>query len=334
MCAPAMTKRKRIQAALAGKAVDRVPVAFWRHWPGDDQDAESLARAALDFQRQFDLDFIKLPVSSTYAVDDYGVKHAYRGSPNGDREYLERAVKRPEDWDRIEPLDPHKGTYGLNLRAVRLVVEQKGADVPLVVTMFNPLAVAFYLAGDETALVHVRRHPERVQRALQALTETCARFAAAAIAEGADGIFLSVRAASYEVMSEEEYARFGRQGDLAVFEAAGRGWFNVLHLHGQHPMFVPLADYPAHAVNWHDRAAGPALSEAAGVFRGALMAGVEQQRVLLLGAPADVEAQVHDAIRQTAGRRLIVSPGCTYPLTVPHANLLAMRRAVETAGVQ
>jgi uroporphyrinogen-III decarboxylase len=25
-----MTKRERIRAALAGKAVDRVPVAFWR----------------------------------------------------------------------------------------------------------------------------------------------------------------------------------------------------------------------------------------------------------------------------------------------------------------
>ena len=32
------TKRKRLEATIAGEAVDRPPVALWRHWPGDDQD--------------------------------------------------------------------------------------------------------------------------------------------------------------------------------------------------------------------------------------------------------------------------------------------------------
>ena len=59
-----MTKRERIKAALAGETVDRVPVAFWRHWPGDDQKPDSLAMVALDFQLRYDLDFIKVPVSS------------------------------------------------------------------------------------------------------------------------------------------------------------------------------------------------------------------------------------------------------------------------------
>ena len=34
-----LTKQQRVQAALAGKPVDRVPVAFWKHWPMDDQGA-------------------------------------------------------------------------------------------------------------------------------------------------------------------------------------------------------------------------------------------------------------------------------------------------------
>ena len=110
-----ITKRERIKSALAGKAVDRVPIGFWRHWPGDDQHPESLASVALEFQRRYDLDFIKVPVSSTYCVDDYGSEHEYRGSLIGDREYLDPVIKNIDDWDRTQPLNVTKGKYGQHL---------------------------------------------------------------------------------------------------------------------------------------------------------------------------------------------------------------------------
>jgi uroporphyrinogen decarboxylase len=325
-----MTKRERVQAALAGKPLDRMPVAFWRHWPIDDQDAEALARATLEYQRRFDWDFIKVTPSHTYCVEDYGAKHAYRGKPIGDRDHLERVVKRIEDWDRIEPLDVHKGAYAQQLRCLRMVVEGRDSNTPVIQTVFNPIAMARFLA-DEAYIVHLRQAPGRVQRALTALTETCAAFSRAAIAEGADGVFLSTMAASYEVLSGEEYRQYGRPGDLAVLKAADGGWLNILHLHGQYPMFKGVTDYPVHVLNWHDRAAGPSLAEAAKLFPGALACGVEQYTLLHFGTPVEVEAQVQDAIEQTGGRRLIVAAGCTYPLTVPDGNLLAARQAVEKA---
>jgi len=325
-----MTKRERVKAALAGETVDRVPVSFWRHWPGDDQKPASLALVALDFQRRYDLDFIKVPVSSVYCVEDYGITHTYLGNYMGDREYLERVIRRVEDWDRIKPLDVHKGCYGWHLRALRMIIDQKEKDTPVIFTMFNPLAMAAYLAGDENLFVHLRSEPHRVLRALEALAETSARFVRAALDEGCDGIFLSTRFASYELTNEDEYRQFGRTGDLAVLAAASEGgWFNVLHLHGQHPMFIPLSDYPVQAVNWHDRTAWPGLAEAHKLVPHALMGGVEQYKTLHLGSPDDVKAQVRNAIQQTQGRRLIVTTGCTYPLDIPHSNLLAIRQAVE-----
>jgi len=190
--------------------------------------------------------------------------------------------------------------------------------------------MARFLA-DEAYVVHLRRDPERVGRALQALTETCSALAKAVITEGADGIYLSTMGASYEVMSPDEYRRFGRPGDLAALQAAQGGWLNILHLHGQHPMVAEVADYPVQGLSWHDRSAGPSLAEVAKIFPGTLVAGVEQFNVLHFEKPADVEAQVKDAIAQTGGRRLIVAAGCTYPLTAPECNLMAARKAVETA---
>ncbi len=326
-----MTKRERVQAALAGKPVDRVPVAFWRHWPIDDQDAEALTRATFAYQRQFDWDFIKVTPSHTYCIQDYGSKDVYRGRTIGDREHLERVVKRIEDWDRIEPLDVHKGAYGRQLRCLRMVLEQRDPNTPVIQTIFNPIGMARYLA-DEAYVVHLRREPERVERALAALTETCAAFAKAVIAEGADGIFLSTAGASFEVMNADEYRRFGRPGDLTVLKAASGGWLNILHLHGQNPMFTEVTDYPIQGLNWHDRAAGPSLTDGARLFPGVLLGGVEQFNLLHFGTPAEVEAQVHDAIAQMGGRRLIIAAGCTYPVTVSDGNLLAARHAVETAA--
>ena len=330
-----MTKKERIQATLDGKQVDRPPVALWRHWPIDDQDAGLLAERALDFQQRYDWDFIKIPPSSTYCIDDYGAKHDYKALPMGhwflgERTHMERVVKQINDWDRIEPLNVYKGTYGRILQCLKMVIDKRKPDIMVIQTVFNPINMARYLAGDEIYLAHLRRDPEKVTRALIALTETCVHFVRACIAEGADGIFISTSAASYDVMSAEEHKRFGRPYDLEVLAAAADGSFNILHIHGQQPMFAELADYPVHAVNWHDRSAGPSLTDAFSLFRGALVGGIEQYHTLHFGTPTEVEAQVHDAIRQTTGRRLIVAAGCTYPITAPECNLIAVRRAVDT----
>ena len=263
-------------------------------------------------------------------VTDYGVKHDYQGSLMGDRVYLEYVIKKIEDWDRIKPLDINRGTYGWHLEALRMIIKQKEPETPVIVTMFDPLSIAAYLAGDDICLSHLHSYPERVEPAIQALTETSANFARAAINAGADGIFLSTRFASYELMSEQEYQRFGRPGDLAVLQAAKQGWLNILHLHGQHPMLKQLADYPVQALNWHDRTTQFNLAEGSRFFPGILMGGIEQYKTLRFGSPSDVILQVQDAIKQMNSKRLIVTPGCTYPLDVPHTNLLALRQAVET----
>ena len=72
----AMTKRERVLAAVARRAVDRPPVAFWRHAPDVDHTAEGLAEAMLAFHRRWDLDLIKVMSSGVYCVEDWGCRVA------------------------------------------------------------------------------------------------------------------------------------------------------------------------------------------------------------------------------------------------------------------
>jgi uroporphyrinogen decarboxylase len=90
----ASTKRERLEKTWRGEETDRVPVALWRHWPGDDQRAADLAEAVVAFQRRWDFDFVKVTPASSYCISDYGVQDRWVGSLEGTREYIKRAVQR------------------------------------------------------------------------------------------------------------------------------------------------------------------------------------------------------------------------------------------------
>src|SRR5437763_5879535 len=114
----AMTKRERVLAAVARRAVDRPPVAFWRHAPDVDHTAEGLAEAMLAFHRTWDLDLIKVMSSGVYCVEDWGCKVAYQAHPGGAKRCTEHGVKTVADWARLRPPDPRPRALGRALQAV------------------------------------------------------------------------------------------------------------------------------------------------------------------------------------------------------------------------
>ncbi|MBC7814374.1 MAG: uroporphyrinogen decarboxylase, partial [Burkholderiales bacterium] len=75
-----MNKRERLENTFAGEPTDRVPVALWRHFPGDDQRAADLARSVVEFQQAYDWDFVKVTPASSYCTVDYGLQDEWQGA--------------------------------------------------------------------------------------------------------------------------------------------------------------------------------------------------------------------------------------------------------------
>jgi uroporphyrinogen decarboxylase len=323
-----MSKRDRLAAAVRGEETDRPPVALWRHFPTDDQDVEQLALSAIAFQTQYDWDFIKLTPSSSYSVEGWGCRVAYRGGAEGTSEYLVRPVQEPQDWARLEVLDPYTGTLGQQLATIGRVRELAGPDIPLLETVFSPLSQAKNLIGGGREIVHLRRHRHELQHALEVITETTVRFVRAALEAGADGIFYAVQHASASLLNEAEYREVGRPLDLRVLEVAQGASFNLLHLHGFNTYLDLVADYPVHALNWHDRDTGPALAEGARRFPGMVVGGLSQ-RDLVEGTPGSVRGLAREAVAQMDGRRLCLSTGCVMPTVAPWGNIRALRAAAD-----
>ena len=325
---PSMTKRQRLEATIRGEETDRVPVALWRHFPGDDQDPAALAASTLTFQRQYDFDFIKVTPASSFAVRDWGVEDVWTGNQEGTRDYSRQPVRAPEDWAALRPLEPDQGALGAQLTCLERIHDAVGDKVPFVQTIFNPLSQAKNLIGRDHLLAQLRENPVAVRMGLETITATTVRFIEAARRRGIAGIFLAVQHANYGLMSEQEYQEFGVPFDRRLLEAAAGLWLNVLHLHGERVMFNLLADYPVQVVNWHDRETPPTLSEGQQRVTGAVLGGLRQWDTMLRGTPQDVEIEARDAMQQTGGRRFILGTGCVTPITAPWANLRTARQVV------
>jgi uroporphyrinogen decarboxylase len=325
----AMTKQDRLKAAISGAAVDRPPIALWRHWPSDDQRADDLAWTTLNFQKQYDFDFIKIGPSSNYCLAGYGQTSQWLSNDEGTRVWGERIIQTPEDWLKLKPLDPNQGIMGEVAKAVH-AVGQSASNVPFIPTIFNPLAQAKNLAGDNL-LPHLRLYPEAVKTGLATITESTLRFIEVVKPSGMAGIFLALQHATYNLLTEAEYKTFGLENDLRLLEATG-GWFNVLHLHGVNVMFDLVATYPVQVINWHDQETPPSLVEGQARFAGAVCGGLRQWETMVRGTPEAVRAEVKKALAETGGKRFIVGTGCVTPITAPTSHIRAARQAVEEAG--
>ena len=316
-----MNKRERLETTVAGGAVDRPAIALWRHFPGDDQRAADLAAAHVWWQQTYDFDLLKVTPASSYCTEDWGIAIEWRGGDEGTSAYGRHIIDEPEDWLKLPVLDPGRGSLAMAREAVRLTCNALGPDVPVIMTIFSPLAQARHLAGPNL-LPHLREHPDMVSAGFDVITESVIRFIESLADSGAAGIFYAAQWADPQHLSRDEYSLFGRAYDQRILHAAGGFWFNMLHAHGLGVYLDMFDDYPVQAVNWHDREAGPSLAEGAAILPGALSGGLDRWTVHR-GTPDDVRREADDAIEQTGGRRLILSTGCVTMTNSPLSNLRA-----------
>jgi uroporphyrinogen decarboxylase len=319
-----LTSRERLQACIADdSAIDRPPVALWRHFPVDDQDPETLASATLDFQGHYHFDLVKVTPASSFCLKDWGVEDLWEGHSEGTRRYTKRVIEKPPDWERLPVLDPHNSQHlSGQLTCLKLILASLDPQVPLLQTVFSPLAQAKNLAGGDTLIAHLRHFPEAVMKGVATIAETTKRFITAAVETGIDGIFYAIQHAQEGLLDLDEYKSFGLPADLAALEPAKSLWCNLLHLHGNKIHFDLVPDYASlfPIINWHDRETPPSLAEAQQCFKGAVCGGISQNTIVF-GTGRQVQEEALDALAQTKGRRFILGTGCVVPVIASHGNI-------------
>ncbi len=136
-----MNKKERVDVALRGDKVDRVPVSIWRDDYAREWEMPSLMEAMVEDFTENDWDFLKVNPRATYFAEAW--KARYR--PSGEKYiapiFEDTPIRSSSDWKRIRQLESDRGPFGEQLRLMQLLNHQVGYDAYFVQTIFCPLGV-------------------------------------------------------------------------------------------------------------------------------------------------------------------------------------------------
>ena len=328
--------RERIQMIIAGETPDRFAASFWRHFFHVEHRAEGTADAMLAFQKEFDWDFMKINPRADFHVEDWGHRSKWSRDEFTKHEKTNFPIKTVDDWAKITVNPPTAPALAEHLKVTSEIRKRSEKELPLLMTIFNPISVAGRMVPDRKMLVeHLRTAPEKVEPALRAITDTYVAYAGEQRNAGADGLFFAtLQWASADMLTWDEYKRFGVPYDLEVLKATESDAINLLHVCAGDNYLKQLCaidGYQAALVNWdaNDPSNLP-LDKADETTRPRVMVGgVDQEGWLRHGDPEEV-AHLTDKLKDRFSRhRLIIGPGCVVPPEVDYANLHAIRKNLK-----
>ncbi len=311
----AMTKLERFRAAVSGAAVDRPPCFAWVHFASDALGGTEHAMRHARFVHDNDWDVCKIVNDFRYPV------------PEG----LE-TITGAQDMLRFEREPMSRSSFQEELKCIRLLRAEFGADMPVMLTTFDPFQQVMRRVGYTRART-VFEHPDEALAMLDAVCDTMCRYMREVREAGCDTIFFSVNSAimppNSRGIDDATFRKFFRPFELRMLEAM-QGMIRVLHIHGTQLDVSRVIDYPAEAISVSDRLPGnPSLSQLRAMTSKCLVGGIDESSIVEKSLP-ELRAEILDCVQQIGRENFILSPGCTIPTQTPSYMLRAIRDTCET----
>jgi uroporphyrinogen decarboxylase len=328
-----MNKKERVEAALRGDPVDRVPVSVWSRDPKGEWNIQAVMESLVEGFIHYDWDFLKVHPRSTYFAEAWKARYRPADQPDQPPVFEGGPVLSATDWKRLRVLEPDHGPLLEQLRLLQLLNHQVGYDAHFIQTIPCPLGVACSLVGGKTepVLDTLREDRSALHNGLRTMTETLINYAIASLEQGASGIYYSTYGwASEGVLTQDQYREFGEQYDLEFFDAIkSRSKMIVLHNSGEHIYFDLLESYPVHAINWDVFAPGnPSLAEGKKRSGKATMGGLNP-KTITTGSPNQIQDEITHLLTDAGSEHLLLTPGKIIPPGVPIQNLEAIQHALS-----
>lgn len=198
------SRQERFAALLSGERADRPIVSGWRHFVDRESNAGDLADSTVAYTKQFDWDWVKINPRATYYAETWGNTYDFADYRTVFPKQTRAVIRKPEDvWNIQAQQAAAAAPLAEQLEAVSLI-RQGLPDTPLTQTIFSPLTVLLFLAGQSAYAgdtVYGSREPVTVEslleeqragvhQALKAIALTLADYVQELGKRGLDGIFM------------------------------------------------------------------------------------------------------------------------------------------------
>lgn len=291
-----MTKKERVEATLAGKAVDRPPVSFWYHFGTQHSGGEVIAGLELDFLRYYDLDFLKL-------MNDY-----YYPMPEGKLE-----LRSKEDLKSIEHFDVTKSLWGEQLKAIDILAGELRDEAYFIDTVFDPWQCLLRNLCGEHLMPLVESEPDAVLEALEIVTDNVVAYCKETIRRGAAGVFISTFSASKQ-LPKDIYMKFAFPFVKRVLaETRDAALMNTAHLHDYGIFVDECVTLPCQVLSYEDTDdSNPSIAEMREKWSGSIMAGLDKNLITRV-TPAMAKRNAETGLANGGDTKFFLAPGCSFP---------------------
>lgn len=284
-----MIKRELIESVIAGEPVTRIPCIFWQA-PSMYTCPEEQAEKTAEFYERHDSDIIKINNIPPIPVSSTG-----RHVPDGKTDLSMGSVNH--------------GPLHQQLQVLKSFIPMKKDSTPVLFTVLSPLSSA--AAMYPHLLTDASVSPSQKEELLTDISERTCSLVRTAVEAGADGIFFITTMASYDALSPSLYRKYGFPYDIAVLSSSP-GWCNILHAEGKEIMFPLLRKYPVQFITRNAPDSLQGLKEMAALSQKSIIGGLSLDS-LSQDRRDYLEHEVYMALKETQGKRLIISPGIALP---------------------
>ncbi len=309
-----MTRHQRLQAALRGEWLDRVPVAAWMHFGSEHLSARNTAYLHARFQQAYDWDWVKVMADYHFELPD--------------DVWSFDCLNKLEQVSKPSKLSP---CFEQQRQCLVELKNEVGSDVPLFDSGYSPYHMLLRHIGHDQA-AYLLKHTQWTLDFLAVLADAICNHISDLKSLGITGYFHSTHAAvpSNQVggMNDEVYELFVRPFDLKILQSA-QGIIRILHAHGSGIDLGRLAGYPFEVIHLADREpSNPDLAELQHWTGACVMGGIDDGG-FSKASRSGIARQVDEAMAQTGGRRFMLAPGCVVSSSSSASSLHFLRRYSE-----
>ncbi|MCI0869746.1 MAG: MtaA/CmuA family methyltransferase [Chloroflexi bacterium] len=331
-----MTPKERVMNALAGKPVDRTPVANPTNvstvelmdmvdapFPDACRDPELAARLAATGHTELGFDAIAPYFTIIQESSALGCEMQWEGKDNWPTVRMSNPIWKGPDDIHIPPgFLEHPDNLAIT-RAISLLKEEFGDHVAIIGKTMGPWTLAYHVFGVEAFLLMTVDDPDMTMRCLHKLKEISVLFGQAQIAAGADALTFPDHATG-DLVSGEYYRRFLLEIHQEMAEVLDAPL--ILHICGNTLDRMPYIADTGMAAFHFDSKNDPQEAMDAVSGKIALVGNINNPETLYARGPEEVRAEVFKCL--DAGVQMI-APECAIPLATKLENLIEIPRAVK-----